>query len=96
MKVVIDFAQDASVIEFNQFLGDDIEEYLEEFEKWYYDDVDEMGCYEKKKCHAHYKYFDVDVIIDWIKEVAPESNPKILIRNIKPKEADSSLPRLYF
>lgn len=95
MKVVIDFAFDASIIEFIPFLGNDMEKYLEEFEKWYYD-VDEMGCYDKKKCHAHYKYFNVDVIIDWIKEVAPESNPKILIRNIKPEDVDPSLPGLYF
>jgi len=36
MKVNIDFAQYIAVIEFDPFLGEDIKEYQNEFEKWYF------------------------------------------------------------
>ena len=95
MKVSINFPTIASIIEFEPFLGNDIEKYLEEFEKWYFE-IDERGYYKIKDRHLHYEYLDDEVIIDWIKEIAPESNLKILIRNIKPEDVDPSLPGLYF
>ena len=93
MKVVIDFAFDASIIEFTPFLGENIEKYIKAFEDWYYE-IEKYG--RRPRSDLKYEYFNVDVIIDWIKEVAPEANPRILVRRIKPDEVDPELPGMYF
>lgn len=94
MKVVIDFATSASIIEFTPFLGDDIIKYQEKFEEWYYEE-DDTGC-ASQRSDLNYTIFDVNVIIDWIKEVAPEANPVILVERIRPRDVDPSLPGMYF
>ncbi|MBR2785947.1 MAG: hypothetical protein IKD76_00320 [Clostridia bacterium] len=94
MKVVIDFATSASIIEFIPFLGNDIKKYQEKFEEWYYEE-DATGC-SSQRSGLSYTIFDVNVVIDWIKEVAPEANPVILVERMKPEDVDSSLPGMYF
>ncbi|MBR2787130.1 MAG: hypothetical protein IKD76_06565 [Clostridia bacterium] len=94
MKVVIDFATDASIIEFEPFLGADIEVYQKKFEEWYYEEKT-RGVFGQRS-DLPYEIFDVNVVIDWIKEVAPDANPRIIVEEIKPSEVDSSLPGMYF
>ena len=95
MKVSINFPTIASIIEFEPFLGDDMEKYQEQFDLWYkYNFEPYRG--EQNKDGKYHKIFDENVVIDWIKEVAPESNPSVLVEEIKLEEVDSSLPGLYF
>lgn len=94
MRVVIDFATCASIIEFAPFLGEDIEQYQEKFEEWYYEKTP-YGCYSQRS-DLNYEIFDVNVVIDWIKEIAPEANPIIIAEEINPNDVDPSLPGMYF
>lgn len=94
MKVIVGFVTYVSLIEFNPFLGEKIEDYIKEFYKWYYE-IDETGKIVRKSCHSHYEYLDLNVIIDWIKDIAPEANPVILIERARPDDVDPSLPGMY-
>ena len=101
MKVNIDFAMHIDVIEFEPFMKGNIEDYQRAFEKWYYEEYTEVIEGKKLTCmrqraNLPYKYFGVEVVIDWINEVAPSSNPRILERNLGRKEYDSSLPSMCF
>ena len=95
MKVVVDFATYGSLIEFEPFLGNDIKEYQKEFEKWYYEEA-EGGHLLRKRSDLNYEYFDVYVVIDWIKEVAPEANPVLLEETINFVDIDRTLPAMCF
>lgn len=95
MKVIIDFPKALSLIQFNPFLGEDIELYQQEFEKWYSKNYTPyIG--EKNKKGNYNKTFDAYIVIDWIKEVAPESKPVMIAEEIDENKVDSSLPRMYF
>ena len=101
MKVNVDFASYIDVIEFEPFLKGSIDVYQKSFEEWYYEEYSEVINGEKLVCMRQrstlsYEYFGVDVIIDWINEIAPTSNPKILKRNLSRKEYDKSLPSMCF
>ena len=101
MKVNIDFASYIDVIEFEPFLKGSIDVYQKSFEEWYYEEYSEVINGKKLVCMRQrstlpYEYFGVDVIIDWINEIAPTSNPKVLKRNLSRKEYDKSLPSMCF
>lgn len=93
MKVNIDFAEYISIIEFEPFLGDDIAEYQKAFEKWYFTEGKNMKV---RPEHQHYKYFDAQVIIDWLNEVSPKCEAKIIEPLLNVGEEDKSLPYMYF
>lgn len=95
MKVVVDFATYGSLIEFTPFLGDDIAKYQEAFENWYYEEA-KGGKLLKKRSDLKYTVFNVDVVIDWIKEVSPNANPVILERVIEFSQIDRTIPALCF
>ena len=95
MKVVVDFATYGSLIEFEPFLGNDIKEYQKEFEKWYYE-FNQNGRIIGQRSDLQYEYFDVYVVIDWIKEVAPEANPVLLEETINFADIDRTLPAMFF
>lgn len=94
MKVVIDFATSASIIEFLPFLGTQISKYQMEFEDWYYEEK-KKGCFSQRS-DLPYEVFDVNVVIDWINEVAPEAKPRIIVEEISPNEVDPTLPSMCF
>ncbi|MBR2785944.1 MAG: hypothetical protein IKD76_00305 [Clostridia bacterium] len=99
MKVVIGFPTMASIIEFEPFLGNNIEVYREAFDNWYYEEVPSIymgGTICKQRSDLNYTTLDVNVIIDWIKEVAPESNPVVLVEMMEPDDVDPALPGMYF
>lgn len=95
MKVNIDFAQYIAVIEFEPFLGDDLNEYKKAFEKWYFI-VNKKGIIIKQNPKLQYKYFDAQVIIDWLKIVSPKCKARIIEPFLKIGEEDKSLPYMYF
>lgn len=94
MKVAIDFATSASIIEFCPFLGNDIEIYQKAFEDWYYERTP-MGDLRPRSKFIGI-IFDGNVIIDWIKEVAPEANPIMIVEEMNLDDVDPSLPGIYF
>lgn len=101
MKIIIDFAVCWYLIEFEPFLGSDIKKYQEEFEKWYYDETIEYIGNErcivfKQRSDFQYECFDITPIIDWIKEVAPNANPKVLKYCSTGSKYDKSLPSMHF
>lgn len=101
MKIIVDFTQDLYLVEFEPFLGTNIERYQEEFDKWYYEEESEivegkkMTVF-KQRSDLNYKYFDINVITDWMKEVAPNSNPKVIQSYVRGQKYDKSLPKLNF
>lgn len=95
MKVNIDFAQYVSTIEFEPFLGDNIEKYKEAFESWYYI-LNKKGKIIKVNPELNYDCFDAKVIIDWLKIASPNCKAKIIEPFLKSGEEDKSLPYLYF
>lgn len=95
MRVIIGFPMQLNIIEFEPFLGHNIEVYQEKFEEWYSKNYSRYSCYGKKKC-AEPQIFDVNVVIKWIEEVAPEASPKILEKDIKLDDVDETLPGMYF
>ena len=83
MRINIDFAQYVAVIR----------KYQEAFEAWYYE-LD--GHTYKQRSDLPYKAFDVTPVIDWMKEVAPESNARVIEKFVEYNKRDKSLPSMYF
>ena len=97
LKINIDFAQYVAIIEFEPFLGECIDEYQKAFENWFYEKREtKTGTTISMRSRFHYKCLDANVIIDWIKEVSPKSNPRIIAPFIEVGQEDSTLPTLYF
>lgn len=101
MKLVVDFAISWYLIEFEPFLGKRAARYQKEFEKWYYEEHSEIIEGKKLICFRQrsdlpYKVFDVTPIVDWMKEVAPNSNPKVLQEGGWELDYDKRLPTLHF
>lgn len=94
MKVNIGFAQYVATIEFKPFLGENIEKYQEAFEDWYYEEVEEGV--RQQRSDLNYEVFDTQVIIDWMLEVAPRCDAKIIEPFLKVGEEDESLPYMCF
>ena len=97
MKVNIDFGGlILDVIEFEPFLGADIEKFSLEFNNWYYEPVEKYGITVLgPKSSLPYEYLSSQVILDWMHEVAPDCNARLIAKNIKLGEEDTSLPYMY-
>ena len=74
MKVNMDFAQYITVIEFEPFLGEDINKYQKEFEKWYLKRVRNI----KYKSKQDNNIFDAKLVVKWLKIVSPNCKAKIV------------------
>lgn len=95
MKVIVEFPMILSMIQFNPFLGKDIELYQQAFEKWYSKNYAPFTGKRNKKGEYN-ETLDTYVIINWIKEVAPEAMPIMLVEELDESQAEPSLPRMYF
>ena len=97
MKVNVGFAVYIDVIEFKEFMGKNIDKYKKAFEDWYYEEVIKYGFpVLQQRSDLTYKYFNTDVVIDWMNEVAPECNARIIQHKIEPGKEDTSLPYMCF
>jgi len=101
MRMNVDFASHIDEIEFEPFLGENAEEYQKAFEAWYYEEtvvyVDGEKCIvEQPRKELPYTYFDVTVIFEWMKEVAPSSNPRLIKETIGRKGHNKKLPSIHF
>ena len=67
----------------------------ENFEKWYFEQilVDDVPVYHHQ---SKYKFFNAEPIVDWMNEVAPGCNARIIAENLNPGAEDTSLPYMYF
>ncbi len=97
MKFNAGFAVFVDVIEFKPFMGENIDKYKEKFEQWYYEDTITNGFpIRKQRSDLPFKYFDGNVIVYWLNEIAPNCGAKIVQLHISPEEEDKSLPGMYF
>lgn len=101
MTMNVDFATHIDEIEFEPFLGKRAKAYQKAFEKWYYEEtieyVNGKKCIvEKQRKDLPYTCFGVNVIFDWMKEVAPNSNPKLIKEFIGRKSHNKKLPSICF
>ena len=101
ITINVDFASHIDEIEFEPFLGKKAKAYQEAFEKWYYEEV--IVNINGEDCHIiqqrkdlPYSCLDINVIFDWMKEVAPNSNPRLIKEFIGRKEHNKKLPSLHF
>ena len=95
MKINIGFDSFVTVIEFNEFMGKDVDRYKEEFEKWYFEErlENDVPIYPHQ---LKYKYFNAEPIVDWMNQVSPECNARIISKELVPGEEDTSLPYMCF
>lgn len=98
MKVNVLFDRGVDVIEFEPFLGEDIEAYREAAEKYFYDEiVDEDGFIELRfKKELGYPCFGLEQLMAWMKEVAPNCNVRVVSKGIPEGNEDETLPYLCF
>lgn len=97
MKINIGKSVSIDVIEFIPFLGDDIETYKNEFEKWFFEIIYIGGLpYGVQKSTLHYETIDGTAIVDWMNEIAPECNARIIAKNLFPGQEDKNLPYMCF
>lgn len=101
MRINVDFASHIDEIEFEPFLGKSAEEYQKAFEAWYYEEtvvyVDGEKCIvEQQRKNLPYTCFDVNVFLDWMKEVAPSSNPRLIKETVGRKGYNKNLPSIHF
>lgn len=97
MKINVDFAVCVDVIEFEEFMGKDINKYKKNFENWYFEVVEKFGIpVRQQRSTLKYKYFNSQPIVDWMNEVAPGCNARIIAKDVIPGQEDTSLPYMYF
>src|SRR5574344_937900 len=98
MRVNLDFEQVIHEIEFEEFMGKNINKYHKEFISWYYEKMPckEGGTVFIQRKSLTYKYFDYQPILDWLNEKCPSCNAHIVRKNIVPGEEDKSLPYMCF
>lgn len=97
MKINVGKSVSIDVIEFEPFLGNDVEKYQTEFQKWFFEIVYIDGLpYGVPKSTLHYEKLDGIPVVDWMNEVAPESKAKIVAKNIFPGQEDKTLPYMCF
>lgn len=97
MKINAGFAIYVDVIEFEPFMGADINDYKEAFEKWYFENVDINGIpVLKKKAILSVDGLNGKAIVSWMNEVAPGCNARIVQYHIPPEQEDPTLPGMYF
>ena len=97
MKINVGFAVFTDVVEFEPFMGTDMDKYMEAFNEWYYEHTEVCGVgVLKQKSTLPYKYFNTQVILDWMNEVAPSCNAHIIEANIPFGQEDKSLPGMCF
>lgn len=102
MKVNLYFGLLVDVIEFKPFFSNDLDKYKEEFEKWYMENF----CEKKELLHfgpiytlrkdIQHRCLNAEMIIEWMNEVYPESNAKVIAKELKLGEEDTSLPYMCF
>lgn len=97
----VDFATHVDEIEFEPFLGKRAKAYQKAFEKWYYEEVvADIGGKQfivmQQRSTLPYTCFDVNVIFDWMKEVSPDSNPRLIKEFMGRKEHNRKLPSMCF
>ena len=103
MKAYVFFDTTFYLIEFKPFLGTDITKYQRKFEKWYYEEDYEIvngkkigtGCF-RQRHDLPYKYFGLEPIFDWMREVDPNSNPRVLEEHVFGDKYDKNIPAMCF
>ncbi len=98
LRVNVSFDYGVNVIEFEPFMGEDIEKYQRAIEDYYYEESkDEDGelVIQLKKCFD-YSYFGLEHIIMWFEKVAPNCGINIVEENIPHGREDKSLPYICF
>lgn len=102
MKAYISFGATFYLVEFEPFMGKNIKKYQKEFEKWYYEEIvgvvngkKKVLGYEPRK-DLPYKYFDLEPIFDWMREMSPTSNPRVLEEHLFTDKFDKKIPGMYF
>lgn len=95
MRVNVDFATFIDEIEFEPFLGENVDIYKKKFEEWYFTQNIENGIpiYPNQ---IKYKYFDAKPLVDWLNEVKPNCKARINKKEIEPGKEDKKLPYIYF
>lgn len=97
MRARVEFDTYGVVIEFEPFMGEDISKYQEEFEKYFYVEIEEnfkgkkaTGYIPKKMC------WGIQEIFDWMKEMSPLSNPRVISTYKRGEKYDKTLPEMSF
>lgn len=88
MIVNMDCCDIIYVIEFEPFMGQDIEEYQAKFNDWYYEEVMISGYRViRQKSTLHYTELDYLPVIDWLNETCPTCNARLVCK-CKPGDED--------
>lgn len=97
MKINAGFAVYVDVIEFEPFMGENIDDYKKAFEEWYFEEIEYGGMLVlEKKANLKIDGLNGNAIVTWMNEVAPGCNAKIIKYHIPPEQEDTSLPGMYF
>lgn len=101
MRARVEFDTYGVIIEFEPFMGKNIRKYQEEFEKWYYEEREDTfygvtDIFYAQRKDLPYEYFDITPIFDWMKEMSPLSNPRVIGTYQRGEKYDKSLPAMFF
>lgn len=97
MKINVGFGLYVYVVEFKPFLGENIDDYINAFDNWYYEPDIVYGVnILKQKETLPYKYLDIQVVLDWMLETAPDCEAHIVEYRVPCEKKDKSLPIMYF
>lgn len=97
MRINAGFAVYVDVIEFEPFMGENIDDYKKAFEEWYFEEVDFNGILIlQQKANLNVDGLNGNAIVTWMNEVAPGCNAKIVQYHIPHEKEDTTLPGMYF
>lgn len=98
MRANVFLGQWIDVVEFEPFMGDDIDEYEKKIEEFFYETVkDEDGdLVEVFRKDLPYTYLSGEAVVYWMNLVAPSSRARLVNSDIIPGKEDKSLPYICF
>ena len=102
MKMNVDFSTHIYEIEFTPFLGERGDAYREEFDRWYYEEVEYQEddgtvthCLQQR-FDLDYEHLDIEVVLDWFKIASPDCDVKIISHHLGDDGCDKTLPTICF
>lgn len=98
MKANVFLGQWIDVIEFEPFIGENIEEYEKKIEEFFYETIkDEDGdLVEVFKTGLPYTYLSGEAVTYWMNLVSTSANARVVEKDVVPGKEDESLPYICF
>lgn len=98
-KILLIWTYDSDLLECPDYISDDLQRYVKEFDEWIYNKDNDHNFWTKDCEDNDALCFGSEAFVDWLNSsVIPCNEKKVnfLKRNIQPSDDELKLPHIYF